>query len=50
MPRVVFEPTSPVFERAKTVHASNPAATVIGKEVILSQTNCESEQDKGPNP
>jgi hypothetical protein len=32
MPRVGFEPMIPVFERAKTVHASDRAATVIGKE------------------
>jgi hypothetical protein len=30
MPRVGFEPTIPVFERAKTVHALDCAATVIG--------------------
>jgi hypothetical protein len=30
MPWVGFEPTIPVFERAKTVHASDDAATVIG--------------------
>jgi hypothetical protein len=30
MPRVGFEPTTPVFERAKTVHALGRAATVIG--------------------
>jgi hypothetical protein len=30
MPRVRFEPTTPVFERAKTVHALHRAATVIG--------------------
>jgi hypothetical protein len=30
MPRVVFEPTTPVFERAKTVHALDRAATVVG--------------------
>jgi hypothetical protein len=29
MPRVGFEPMIPVFERAKTVHASDRAATVI---------------------
>jgi hypothetical protein len=37
MPQVGFEPTIPVFERAKTVHASNGAATVIGRA-----TNSES--------
>jgi hypothetical protein len=30
MPRVELEPTTPVFERAKTVHALDWAATVIG--------------------
>jgi hypothetical protein len=30
MPQVGFEPTIPVFERAKTVHALDRATTVIG--------------------
>jgi hypothetical protein len=30
MLRVGFEPTTPVFERAKTVHNLDPAATVSG--------------------
>jgi hypothetical protein len=30
MPRLGFEPATPVFERAKTVHALDRAATVIG--------------------
>jgi hypothetical protein len=30
MPRVGFEPTIPAFERAKTVHALDLAATVMG--------------------
>jgi hypothetical protein len=30
MPSVGFETTIPVFERAKTVHALDRAATVIG--------------------
>jgi hypothetical protein len=30
MPQVGFELTIPVFERAKTVHALDRAATVIG--------------------
>jgi hypothetical protein len=30
MPQVRFEPTITVFERAKTVHALDRAATVIG--------------------
>jgi hypothetical protein len=30
MPQVGFEPTIPVFERAKTVHALDGAANVIG--------------------
>jgi hypothetical protein len=31
MPRMGFEPTIPAFERAKTVHALDRAAPVIGK-------------------
>jgi hypothetical protein len=31
MPQVGFEPTIPVFERGKAVHALDGAATVIGK-------------------
>jgi hypothetical protein len=30
MPLVGFEPTIPVFDRAKTVHVSDSATTVIG--------------------
>jgi hypothetical protein len=30
MSRVGFEPTIPVFERAKTIHALDAAATAIG--------------------
>jgi hypothetical protein len=39
MTRVEFEPTFPVFERAKTVHALDRVATVIGNhtEVPLSK-------------
>jgi hypothetical protein len=33
MPRVGFEPTIPVFESAKTVHASDLSATLIGKNI-----------------
>jgi hypothetical protein len=29
MPRVGFEPTIPVFERAKTVHALDRAVTMV---------------------
>jgi hypothetical protein len=31
MPSVGFEPTTPVFERTKTVHALDRGATVIRK-------------------
>jgi hypothetical protein len=34
MPGVGFEPMIPAFKRAKTVHASDRAATVIGQQVI----------------
>jgi hypothetical protein len=39
MPRMGFEPTIPVFERAKTVHASDRAATVIGHMSTSVLTN-----------
>jgi hypothetical protein len=31
MPRVEFEPSIPVFERERAVHALDHAGTVIGK-------------------
>jgi hypothetical protein len=31
MPQVEFEPTIPVFERAKTIHALDRATTVIDR-------------------
>jgi hypothetical protein len=34
MPRVGFEPTIPVFEGAKTVHASDRTVTVIGHMAV----------------
>jgi hypothetical protein len=34
MPLVGFEPTIPVFGRAKTVHALDRAATVIGLNLV----------------
>jgi hypothetical protein len=36
MPRVGFEPTIPVFERAKTFHALDRAATVVSLRNVLS--------------
>jgi hypothetical protein len=39
MPWVGFEPTIPVFERAKTVHALDRAAIVIGQYVTREQTH-----------
>jgi hypothetical protein len=38
MPRVGFEITTPVFERAKTVHALDRAATVIAIDLLFIQT------------
>jgi hypothetical protein len=35
MPRVGFESTIPAFERAKTVHALDRAATVIGQTLSI---------------
>jgi hypothetical protein len=37
MPRVGCEPTTPVFERAKTVHALERAAAVIGSYATRDQ-------------
>jgi hypothetical protein len=37
MPQLGFEPTIPVFERAKTVHASDRAATVVGDVLIITK-------------
>jgi hypothetical protein len=39
MPRVGFEPTILVFERAKMVHALDRAATVIGPSTDNSNIN-----------
>jgi hypothetical protein len=41
MPQVGFEPTIPVFERAKTVHALDRAANVIGRNNIYIYKYCE---------
>jgi hypothetical protein len=38
MPQVGFESTIPVFERAKTFHALDLAATVIGSYMIITIT------------
>jgi hypothetical protein len=51
MPRVGFEPTSPAFERAKTFHATDRAATVIGPEehggrIKYVHRDCVSTLDK----
>jgi hypothetical protein len=37
MPRVGFEPTIPVFERAKTVRTLDGGATVIGTEIYTNK-------------
>jgi hypothetical protein len=39
MSQLGFEPTIPVFERTKTVHALDRAATVIGEEFGLLSCN-----------
>jgi hypothetical protein len=49
MPQVRFEPTIPVFERAKTVHALDRAATVIGvsgNNRLLLWERCETRNWK----
>jgi hypothetical protein len=35
MSRVGFEPTNPVFERAKTVHALDRRATAMGLIIVI---------------
>jgi hypothetical protein len=39
MPQVGLEPTIPAFERTKTVHAQDRAATVIGMELAIPYRN-----------
>jgi hypothetical protein len=43
MPQVGFEPTIPVFERAKTVHNLDRTAIVIGIRIIYFLNNKEIE-------
>jgi hypothetical protein len=40
MPQVGFEPTIPVFERAKTVHALDCAATVTDSRIRYERKIC----------
>jgi hypothetical protein len=49
MPRVGFEPSTPVFERAKTVHVLHLAATVIGHRDFYSCL-ISVEMVSGSNP
>jgi hypothetical protein len=42
MPRVGFEPTIPVFERAKSVHALDRVATVIDTRLRVITLICSS--------
>jgi uncharacterized membrane protein len=39
MPVVGFEPTIPMFKQAKTVHALDNAATVIGIKAVYGYQN-----------
>jgi hypothetical protein len=43
MPRVGFEPTIPVFERGKTVHALERASTEIGRPRTYMTLKLETE-------
>jgi hypothetical protein len=43
MSPVGFEPTIPVLERAKTVHALNRAATVIGPKECTTEKSLTQE-------
>jgi hypothetical protein len=40
-PQVGFEPTTPVFERVKTVHALDLAVTVIGSYIYIYTSRTE---------
>jgi hypothetical protein len=42
IPRVGLEPTIPVLEQAKTVHALGREATVIGNNFIMALLNYEN--------
>jgi hypothetical protein len=46
MPRVGFEPTTPVFERAKIIHALDRAVTVTGSMEVLTRNKCNFHQLK----
>jgi hypothetical protein len=39
IPRVGFEPTTPAFERAKTIHVLDRAASVIGRNISYFEEN-----------
>jgi hypothetical protein len=41
---VGFEPTISVFERTKTVHALDRAATVIGYKIIYKKGKCSCRE------
>jgi hypothetical protein len=45
MPSVGFEPTIPVFEQVKTVHASDYAATVTGKHELRTMLGLPYRED-----
>jgi hypothetical protein len=45
MPQVGFEPSIPAFERAKTVHALDRVATVIGFLVCAGRPNIQGHVD-----
>jgi hypothetical protein len=40
-----FEPTTPAFERAKTVHALDRGATLIGDDANLLSENMSSVRE-----
>jgi hypothetical protein len=48
MPRVAFEPTTSVFELAKTVHALDRAVTVIGTIRIFIHSSMALQPFVGP--
>jgi hypothetical protein len=49
MPQVGFEPTNSVFERAKTVHALDRAATVLGTTTTTTTTTTTNNNNNNNN-
>jgi hypothetical protein len=49
MPLAGFEPTIPVFERAKTFHALDRTPTVTGPGIIVNYNRTNQKQKRTPS-